>query len=265
MLMEAIEFGICRLSIIAVRKDASDTSEQVTQLLFGEHYEVLEWSKDKKWLHIRMQFDQYTGWMDARQYQSISKEYFQYINDAEFKITTDVTSTMLYNKSPHTILMGSIIPISSTELFRMEEQFAFNGEAKNLGQKREFDFVRAVAGKYLNAPYLWGGKSPFGIDCSGFTQMVFKICGYKLLRDAKQQATQGRVVNDFAEAKPGDVAFFQNDQGKITHTGILIAPDRIIHASGKVRIDQLDAKGIIHSDSKAYTHRFAHLRRILAD
>src|SRR5690242_10462333 len=125
--MEIYEFGVCRLSVVSVRKDPMDQSEQVTQLLFGDHYEVNEKSKDNKWLKIRINFDQYTGWIDARQHQPITQEYYNHINNAEFKITTDVTATMLYNKSPQVILMGSIIPISSAELFKMEEQFAFNG------------------------------------------------------------------------------------------------------------------------------------------
>ena len=262
--MDIIDYGVCRLSVVSVRKDPSDTSEQVTQLLFGDHYEVVETTKDN-WLKIIIYFDQYTGWINAKQHQSISRDYFNHINDADFKITTDVTASLLYNKSPLAVLMGSIIPISSTELFKMEEQFAFNGEAKNLGQKREFDFVKTVASKYLNSPYLWGGKNPFGIDCSGFNQMVYKIAGYRLFRDAWQQATQGKSIKTFSEIKPGDLAFFSNIDGKITHTGIVIGLDRIIHASGKVRIDQLSEDGIVNAESRKLSHQFSHLRRILSE
>lgn len=261
--MDLIEFGICRLSVVSVRHEPMDQSEQVTQLLFGDHYEVIEKSKNTKWLKIKINFDQYMGWIDARQHQPITQEYYNHLNNAEFKITTDVTASMLYNKSPQVILMGSIIPISSAELFKMEEQFAFNGEAKNLGQKREVEFVKSTAMKYLNAPYQWGGKNPFGIDCSGFTQMVFKIAGYRLFRDAWQQANQGKAIKSLAEAKPGDLAFFQNSEGKIVHTGIVVDRDKIIHASGKVRIDQLTEEGITNTDTRTVTHRFSHLRRIL--
>src|SRR5690349_5840252 len=126
--MDSIDYGVNRLSVVSVRAEASDKAEQVTQLLFGDHYEVTQQSEDRKWVRVRVNFDQYEGWIDAKQHHTISKEYYEYLSRAEFKITTDLTSTMLYNKSPLIILMGSMIPISSSELFKMEEQFAFNGE-----------------------------------------------------------------------------------------------------------------------------------------
>lgn len=263
--MDSIDYGVCRLSVVPVRADSSHRAEQVTQLLFGDHYEVLEKSLDKTWLRIRINFDGYEGWIDFRQHHNVSKDYFDYLNRAEFKITTDMSSSMLYSKTSLIILIGSIIPISSSELFKMEEQFAFNGESKNIGQKREFDFVKTIAQKYVNAPYQWGGKSPFGIDCSGLVQMVYKISGYKLPRDSSQQATHGRAVHSIHDYKPGDLAFFKNGEGKITHTGILMLEDKIIHASGRVRIDHFNEQGILNIDTKVYTHTLSHIRRILPD
>jgi hypothetical protein len=261
--MEEIDFGVCRLSVIAVRKEPAHQAEQVTQLLFGDHYGVQERSSNKKWMHIRIDFDGYEGWIDAKQHVAISKEYFNHINQAEFKITTDITSTLLYNKSPQMVLIGSIIPISSSELFRMEEQFAFNGEAKNAGQRREFEFMRAIALKYVNSPYQWGGKSPFGIDCSGFTQMVFKICGYKLLRDSTQQVHQGKAVESLAASKQGDLAFFANEKGRVSHAGILLSENKIIHASGRVRVDALTDEGILAAETGKITHLLTSIRRVL--
>lgn len=263
--MEEIDFGVCRLSLMPVRKEPAHQAEQVTQLLFGDHYTVIERSPEDNWMKIRIDFDRYEGWIDGKQHQSISAEYYNHINHAEFKITTDPTSTLLYNKSPQVVLMGSIIPISSSELFKMEEQFAFNGESKNLGLRREFDFLRTIALKYLNSPYQWGGKSPFGIDCSGFTQMVFKICGYKLLRDASQQVNQGKGVDSVRTYRQGDLAFFRDEKGGITHTGILLSENRIIHASGKVRIDLFNENGIVHMETQAPTHQLSRLRRILPE
>lgn len=263
--MNSFDFGICRLSVVPVRLEPSEKTEMVTQLLFGDQYEVTQQSADKKWLKIKIQYDQYEGWIDDKQHHAISKDYFDYLDQAEFKITTDITTSILYHKSPQVILMGSMIPISSSELFKMEEQFAFNGEAKNVGQKREFEFLKNTAVKYINAPYLWGGKSPFGIDCSGLTQMVFKISGYSLFRDAWQQANQGKAVKIYHDAKPGDLVFFKNTEGKIVHVGILLNEDKIIHASGRVRIDHFDEQGILNLETKIYTHQFGHIRRILAE
>jgi hypothetical protein len=263
--MEGTDIGVCRLSVVSVRKEPAHHAEQVTQLLFGDHYTVIEQNSEGNWIRIRIHFDEYEGWIDVKQHQSVTREYFNHLNHAEFKITTDVTSTLLYNKSPQIVLMGSIIPISSSELFKMEEQFAFNGEAKNVGQRREFEFLRVIAAKYLNSPYQWGGKSPFGIDCSGFTQMVFKICGYRLQRDASQQVNQGKAVDSLAAFKQGDLAFFKNEKGKITHTGILLAENKIIHASGKVRVDYIDSQGIQHIETRMFTHQLAAVRRIMAE
>ena len=261
---EVFDFGVSRLSIIPVSSEGSYKAELVTQLFFGEHYEVIQTTKDKKWLKIRIHFDQYEGWIDANQHHTITKEHFEYINRADFKITTDITTSILYNKNPLTIVMGSIIPISGSELFKMEEQFAFNGESKSIGQKRDAEFLKLTAQKYLNAPYQWGGKSPFGIDCSGFVQMVFKINGYRLQRDASQQAKQGKSVQ-FKDREPGDLAFFKNKGDKVSHVGIILSNDKIVHASGKVRIDHLHEEGILHVDSKIYTHTLASIRRIIPD
>lgn len=262
--MEAEDFGVCRLSVVSVRATPAHKAEQTTQLLFGDHYQVLELSSDKKWLRIKIAFDQYEGWISGSQHHSISHEYYEYMDRAELKITTDVSSSILYNKMPLPILMGSIIPISSAELFKMEEQFAFNGEAKNTGQKREFEFLKTVANRYLHAPYLWGGKNPFGIDCSGFTQMVFKISGYKLFRDAKQQAAQGKSIKQFSDAHAGDLAFFKDLQDNIVHVGIVYPNNQIIHASGRVRIDALNDTGILNSENGRVTHHLSHFRRILS-
>jgi gamma-D-glutamyl-L-lysine dipeptidyl-peptidase len=262
--MDTTQYGVCRLSIVPVRAEPSHQSEQTTQLLFGDHFEVVDTHADGRWLKICTYLDQYEGWIAKNQFYEISAEFFEYINRAELKITLDVTSSILFNKSPVVILLGSIIPISGSELFRMEEQFAFNGESKTIGLKRDFEYLQAVAYKYLNAPYQWGGKSPFGIDCSGFTQMVFRICGYQLNRDAWQQASQGKTVNGIDASRPGDLAFFRKDDGRIDHVGILLSGNRIIHASGRVRIDTLTEKGIVQADSKALTHNLADIRRILA-
>lgn len=263
--MSEKNYGVCRLALVQVKKEPDDRSEQTTQLLFGDHYEVLNNAANGKWLHIKIFTDGYEGWIDVKQHHVITPEYFNQINHANFKITTDLAAGILYKKNPITILLGSIVPISNSELFKMEEQFAFNGEAKSLGQKREFEFLRAIALKYLHAPYQWGGKSPFGVDCSGFTQMVYKINGYGISRDAHQQAACGRKVAELENAIPGDLAYFYNGSGDIGHVGLILEEHKIIHSSGRVRIDQLTPEGIVDMESKAVTHHLAGIRRVLAD
>ena len=140
--MEVIDHGVCRLALMSVRKDPTDQSEQVTQLLFGDHYEVTDVSADRKWVLVRIHADLYEGWISEKQHHAITKEFFEQINHTNYKISTDLTSSLLYKKNPLTILLGSIVPISNSELFRMEEQFAFNGESKSLGQKRDFEFLK---------------------------------------------------------------------------------------------------------------------------
>ena len=257
------EKGICRLSIVPVRKEASDRSEMVTQLLFGEHYVVNTYSENNKWLHITIQYDGYSGWIDHRQHTPISDAYFEQINHSEYKLCLDLTSSILYKKNPVTIVLGSVLPLATNELFKMEEQLAFNGESKSLGQRRDTDFLCQISKKYLHAPYLWGGRTPFGIDCSGFTQMVFRITGYSILRDASQQATQGSDIETLGNSRSGDLAFFANDSGKVTHVGILLGDDKIIHASGHVRIDKIDQEGIKDAESGIKTHTLHSIRRVL--
>ncbi len=183
------DFGVCRLSVVSVLSEPS-ISVHVSQLLFGDAYEVLDRSKDKRWLRIKINFDNTEGWIDLLHHHSIPQEYFSQIITSDFKITTDVVATVLYKKSPLPILLGSIVPISNSELFKMDEQFAFNGDAKAIGQKRESEFIKSIALKYLNAPETAGGKNPFGICSQGLTQMVFKISGYTLPWDLNLQSTE---------------------------------------------------------------------------
>ena len=261
---DSIDYGVCRLAIVTVRKEADQKGEPVTQLLFGDHYEVTEFSKDQKWLSIIVNADNSKGWIDRLQHHSISKEYHEQIGLANFKITTDIASTMLYKKSQLTIVMGSIVPISASELFKMEEQFAFNGETKSLGQRRDFEFLKHIACKYLNAPHFPGGKSPFGIDAPGFAQMSFRLAGYELPRGIQQQWAFGKPVENIGAAQPGDLAFFKSKDDKISHVGILLNDQKIIHCSGRVRIDFLMKEGILVAETKVYSHTLAGFRRILS-
>jgi hypothetical protein len=228
--------------------------------LFGDHYEVLSESKDKKWLHIKVYFDQSIGWLDAKQHHAITAEYFEQINTAEFKITTDVCSTILYKKNPVSIVMGSVVPISQSELFKMEEQFAFNGEAKSIGQKRDSEFVKNVAMKYLNAPEQEGGRTPFGVDAVGLVQTVFRIAGYTLPRNIMSCVMHHPATN---APHTGDVAVIQSDHVKTV--GLLVAEDKILHVAGRAKVDLRHSNLLQDADSKIAVGTIESYLRILSE
>jgi gamma-D-glutamyl-L-lysine dipeptidyl-peptidase len=261
--MDSLQKGVCRLAMVPVRANAADQAEMVTQLLFGDHYSVIEFSDAGNWAKIQIECDQYVGWISAKQHNEISADYFHHLNNTEYKISTDVTSTILYKKRLIQIVIGSVLPISSSELFAVNEQFAYNGTSKNLGEKQQYEFLKQIVKSYMNAPYLWGGKTPFGIDCSGLTQQVMRLCGYQLLRDAKQQFNQGIPVASLEQSLPGDLAFFKSEKGDITHVGIIAEDLKIIHASGYVRKDILNENGIFNDDLSLLTHKLAGIKRIL--
>lgn len=254
-------FGVCRLSVVAVRQSPDYHAPLVTQLLFGDHYEVLP-ARQKHWINIRIHFDKTEGWIPSEQHHEISQEYFEQINHANYKITTDLTSNILYKKSPLTILMGSIVPISGSELFKMEEQFAFNGEAKSLGQRRDGEFVCSLAAKWLNAPELPGGRTPFGVDAAGFIQLLFKIAGYELPSTSEEQMMEGKSVA-LADARPGDLVFIKRVGDDQPHTSLLLRDQKVMHVDGQVRIDSLVEDSLLRADTKVCTHFVMEVRRMM--
>lgn len=253
-------FGICNLNIIPLKAEASDTSEMVSQILFGEHFKVLEVKKN--WLYIKLGFDGYQGWIDAKQVVEITEDQFLEFKDAKCYFSTELLnyiSTDKQNLIP--ISIGSILPNLTKNTFQINDSnYTFDGVVR-IGKGIKSDLIE-TAFIYLNAPYLWGGKSPFGIDSSGFTQMVYKINGYKLFRDAAQQAKQGEVLSFIEESEPGDLAFFDNDEGTIIHVGIILANNYIIHVSGKVRLDRLDQSGIYNEELNKHTHKLRLIKKI---
>lgn len=252
-------YGICNLAIIPLRIEPSDRSEQVSQVLFGEHFEILE--QLKQWFKVRLQYDNYEGWIDSKQCQIISESDFNEISNSAQILNHDLVEYI-------TTKDNSLIPIpigASVSFLNFEginkNNFEFEG-LKVTGIKPKSELIK-TAFMYLNAPYLWGGKTPFGIDCSGFTQMVYKLNGYKLLRDASQQSTQGEALSFIEESEPGDLAFFDNEEGRIIHVGIIMNDNYIIHASGKVRIDRLDHLGIYNAETNRHTHKLRVIKKII--
>ncbi len=257
-----MSYGICQLSILPVRAEPSHRSEQVTQLLFGEHYEVLEAIQD--WIKIRIAFDGYEGFIPQGQNTFLEFQDFNFLQKTNSFLSYDLVQLMIHDSKIQTILLGSTLPFYENEHCRInDKKFKFDGNARFPEKTKSAQTLIENTFMYLNAPYLWGGRSPFGIDCSGFTQMVFKLSGYKLHRDAAQQTEHGDTINLIHEAAAGDLAFFDNEEGKITHVGILTDKDKIIHASGKVRIDSFDQVGIFNLETKRYSHKLRLIKRIL--
>ena len=252
-------FGICNLANIPLRIETSDRSEIISQVLFGEHFEVLE--QHNQWRKIRLQYDNYEGWVDSKQFKEISESEFNQLSNKEIILSGDM---MNYISNDADFLMS--IPLGSSLSFMdipsiNSEKYVFEG--LQLCEKNPKSNLVKTSYLYLNAPYLWGGKTPFGIDCSGFTQMVYKLNGYKLLRDARQQANEGEPLSFIEEAEPGDLAFFDNDEGNIIHVGIIMQDNYIIHASGRVRIDRLDHSGIFNAELNKHTHKLRVIKKII--
>ncbi len=252
-------FGICNLAIIPLRAEPSDRSEIVSQVLFGEHFEIIE--TRKQWSKIKLHFDNYEGWVDSKQYQIITDSDFKNLSKESIVLNSDLIE---YITGKNNLLIP--IPLGATLSFLNHpeinsEEFDFEG-SKIEGIKPKANLIE-TAFMYLNAPYLWGGKTPFGIDCSGFTQMVYKLNGYSLARDASQQANQGEALSFIEESEPGDLAFFDNEEGNIIHVGIIMEDNYIIHASGKVRIDRLDHLGIYNAETNRHTHKLRVIKKII--
>lgn len=243
---------ISLLSIIPIRRDASESSEMVSQLLFGEKIEVLE--ADGNWTRVRTSHDQYEGWVDTKMLTESDNMAVPH------NIVTSFTATLQCNGITFPITMGALLP-------------SFSGKTISLGGV-EFDIVDgtfssssldtdvalSAISQLKNAPYLWGGRSTFGIDCSGLSQLFYRLIGKSIPRDASQQITLGDDVF-LSEAEPGDLAFFEKD-GRITHVGILIDNSTIIHASGWVRVDAIDANGIYLKDEQKYSHKLVGVKRL---
>jgi hypothetical protein len=254
-----IKKAFCNLSVIPMRCEANDRSEMVSQLLFGEIVDIINMENEKWYLIVTA--DNYQAWVDPKQLMLISSEealrieklpYFYSSDNIQF--LTDKTN----NKSIP-IGIGARIPIEENNQFRVGNiHYHYSFPIK----KFSFDNITEIALKYLEVPYLWGGKSNFGIDCSGFTQIIFRICGMEIPRDASQQANYGENVNFAEEVLPGDLAFFDNEEEEIIHVGILLSKEEIIHASGKVRIDRFDHHGIFNKEMNTYSHKLRLIKRI---
>jgi gamma-D-glutamyl-L-lysine dipeptidyl-peptidase len=255
--------AICNLSMVPLRAEPSDRSEMVSQLLFGELISITE--EYGNWLQIKCDFDGYTGWMDYKQCRPVTDEFVEKFKSFPSPVSFELLQ-IVFNESRHIalpVVLGSTLPNLTNQAFYIDEdRYAYDGQSfkhENITRK----FLCETAMLYLHSPYLWGGRSPFGIDCSGLTQMVYRICGYRLHRDAAEQSKQGSIVSFASEAAPGDLAFFDNEEGQIIHVGIILQGHKILHSSGRVKIEDLDHEGIFNVELQKYTHKLRLIKSII--
>jgi len=242
--------GIILETAVPVRTEPSDKAEMVNQLIFGETYKVEELANN--WLKIVSMHDSYPGWIDKKQHTDLKEK----------MVNTDVVyeECFIQHKARGQVRVsaGSFLP--SKEILH---SFGFNDSEQR--SKTELS-IKNLYPKFMNAPYLWGGRTHFGIDCSGFTQLVYRMMGKSIPRDASQQVELGKQVSFVEEAMDGDLAFFDNSEGKITHVGIIINTEErktIVHASGRVRLDKIDHQGIYNAELKEYSHQLRTIKTIL--
>ncbi len=261
-------YGINPLPIIPIRKEPSHRSEMVSQLLFGETFSISYVSDD--WAKITASYDNYIGFVDFKQIYPLSEIEFNALNHDKWGTTNAPISVIIKNDSQN----GTIIPAGSKLPLNGKISFgktSFNYSpslvcSPNIAEKGEFirDEIIKSALKFIYAPYLWGGKSCLGLDCSGFSQTIFKINGIQLLRDASEQSTQGNNIGFIDEAKSGDLLFFGLPEQSITHVGIYMGEGFIIHASGVVRIDTIDHFGIFDNQTQTYTHQLRVIKDVIS-
>lgn len=256
-------YHLCRVAVAPLRNEPSDRSEIVSQLLFGDRVKLLE--KTEKWCKVVTYHDEYEGWMDYKQLKLISEEQFfaeqnyTYLTPAQLDNTLIAPDGTKYYLTP-----GSTLPNYHNGICQIgDEKFKVTSIPFVPNRENFKENVEKFAKFFENTSYLWGGRTFFGIDCSGFVQTVYKLNGIQLKRDASQQAEQGEVVDFLEAAVLGDLAFFDNEEGRITHVGLMLNNHEIIHSAGKVHIDPIDGQGIYSVELGRYTHKLRIIKRFV--
>jgi len=262
-----MQHGISTLSIIPVRHEPSEKSEMVTQILFGEHFKIKDESAG--WSNIISAWDGYEGWIDKKMVTPLNDKILSKTEDSPYAVSCNLVSMISFQDDQNMIIVaGSTLPLWSRELREFsinKEKYKFSGDICSGKPKNPRDILIKQACRYFNSPYLWGGRTPFGIDCSGLSQILYKMIGLRIPRDAADQAQLGETLEFIEEAEPGDLAFFENDEGRIVHVGIIWQNGKIIHAHGKVRVDFLDQSGIFNAGLKRYSHKLRVIKKIIQE
>lgn len=248
-----MQYAICNLGIAPLRLEPTDTSEMVSQVLYGEYFKILE--ERGKWSRIRTAFDSLEAWIDNKQYLKISEEDYYRFESEEEVLSADLIEFISEEKQ-------SLMPVPLGSVLNFTQFLNQSHTGNKTSGKKDKTHLLETAFLYLNAPFMWGGKTPFGIDSSGLTQMVYKLNGHKLPRNAAEQAREGESLSFIEESEPGDLAFFDNNEGVINHVGIMMNDNYIIHADGKVRIDRIDHSGIYNADLRRHTHKLRVIKKI---
>lgn len=260
-----MEYGVCELPFVPLRQGLSHRSEMLSQLVFGETFRVL--INRGEWLRIQVSYDDYEAWVNRDAVSLISESDFEILTNKTKVYSYKLCSSLLKNDNHQIqIPFGALLPDFGKSLefsinnnnYKIEENLISDSQTTDT---RELIVENAM--KMLNVPYLWGGKSSFGIDCSGFSQLIYRIAGIKIPRDSGQQVSYGTAINFISESRPGDLVFFDNESRDIVHVGILIGNKKIIHASNFVRIDDIDHVGIYNTEIKKYTHNLRVIKSLI--
>lgn len=256
-----MSYAVCCVAVAPMRIAPDHKSEMVSQLLFGECAIITVIEKDG-WIKVVGKNDAYTGWCRQAHVQEIDED--QYYLE-ENNLTADWVNEVDYNGHLMHIPFGSSLTgMKNGHAHWRKSKVHYKGKVwEPATAKRDAKTIKQLAYTFLNTTYLWGGRSVFGTDCSGFTQVLYKFLNIPLLRDAAQQATQGEAVNFLQEACCGDLAFFDDEEGNIIHTGLLLNSFEIIHAAGKVKIDKIDSQGIVEADSGNRLYRLRIIKRFV--